>query len=76
VKLHSIIKENCVAKNDVIALLKATKNVTEQNGMRNANTRDCVAIMRYFAFLEEELNKKNHGLTEWQGTLVLDDYCR
>ena len=41
--------------------------------MRNANVRDCAGIMRYFAFLEEELWKKDHGLTEWSGALVLED---
>jgi len=41
--------------------------------MRNANVRDCAGIMRYFAFLEEELWKKDHNLTEWSGALVLED---
>ena len=35
--------------------------------MRDANVRDCVAIMKYFAFLEEELKKPDHGLDEFSG---------
>jgi hypothetical protein len=35
--------------------------------MRNANIRDCAALMKYFAFLEEELADSNHNLTEYTG---------
>jgi len=44
-----------VEKDDVIALIKCNKNEVMQEGMRQANIRDCAAIMKYFAFLEEEL---------------------
>jgi hypothetical protein len=36
--------------------------------MRNCNIRDCAAIMKYFAFLEEELAKENHGFVEVMGS--------
>ena len=72
-RLHPIIKDNFEDKQKCVDLLKAMKNKTEQEGMRNANVRDCAGIMRYFAFLEEELWKKDHGLTEWSGALVLED---
>lgn len=51
-----------------IANLKARKNTVEQQGFRDANVRDCAAIMKYFAFLEETLKKTDHGLDEWIGT--------
>jgi Xaa-Pro aminopeptidase len=68
-----IIKDNHEAKNDVVARLKAAKNKTEQNGMRACNIRDCAAIMRYFAFLEEELRKPDHGLDEYKGAMKVGD---
>ena len=40
---------------NIIQHLKAAKNPTEQQGMRNCNVRDCAAIMKYFAYLEQEL---------------------
>lgn len=43
-------------------------------GMRQANIRDCAAIMKYFAFLEEELAKEGHGLTEYSGAMKLLEY--
>ena len=42
--------------------------------MRNANIRDCAAIMKYFAFLEEELQKPDHGLTEFSGARKVENY--
>lgn len=42
--------------------------------MKNANVRDCAAIMKYFAFLEEELKKPDHGLTEFTGALKVLEY--
>lgn len=35
--------------------------------MAAANVRDCAAIMKYFAFLEQELKKPDHGLDEYTG---------
>jgi Xaa-Pro aminopeptidase len=42
--------------------------------MRNANIRDCAAIMKYFAFLEEELQKPDHGLNEFNGARKVEEY--
>lgn len=42
--------------------------------MRNCNIRDCAAIMKYFAFLEEELAKENHGLDEFKGSQLVTEY--
>lgn len=41
--------------------------------MRNANVRDCAAIMKYFAYLEEELRKEDHAVTEYTGARYLDE---
>lgn len=42
--------------------------------MRQCNIRDCAAIMKYFAFLEEELAKENHGLDEFKGSEKVTEY--
>ena len=42
--------------------------------MRQANIRDCAAIMKYFAFLEEELKKPDHGLDEYIGARKVTNY--
>lgn len=54
-------------KSDMVGLMKAAKNRTQMEGMRQCNIRDCAAIMKYFAFLEEELQKPDHGLDEYIG---------
>ena len=41
--------------------------------MRACNVRDCAAIMKYFAFLEEELRKEDHGLDEYTGAQIMDE---
>lgn len=41
--------------------------------MRAANVRDCAAIFKYFAFLESELKKEDHELTEFSGARIMDD---
>lgn len=43
-------------------------------GMRNANIRDCAAIMKYFAFLEQELAKPDHGLDEFSGARKVEHF--
>ena len=42
--------------------------------MRQANIRDSAAIMKYFAFLEEELGKEDHGLDEYTGARKVEEY--
>ena len=72
-ELHRIIKDSSVALQDhPIVHLKAVKNPVEQAGLREANVRDCAAIMKYFAFLETELRKPDHGLNEFNGARKVD----
>lgn len=65
-----------IAVTDIVALIKCQKNPVEAQGFRNANQRDCAAIMKYFAFLKEELAKPNHGLTEYSGAEILEHTYR
>ena len=62
------------AATDVVAAIKCCKNAVEAAGMRAANVRDCAAIMKYFAFLEEELKKEDHGLCEYTGAEKVLEY--
>lgn len=65
--LFEVVKDSHLEVESVIESIKACKNETEAKGMRNANIRDCAAIMKYFNFLEEELAKPDHGLDEYSG---------
>jgi len=75
-ELYRLAKESAeaVVKDSIIETIKAAKNETEQKGMRACNVRDCAAIMKYFAFLEKELKKENHGLTEYTGARKMDNF--
>lgn len=72
--LHKIVKDSMFEVSNVVASIKCEKNPVESEGMRQANIRDCAAIMKYFSFLEEELRKPNHGLDEFVGALKVKEY--
>ena len=42
--------------------------------MRKANLRNAVVLMKYFAFLEEELRNPGHNLDEYTAAKILDSY--
>jgi Xaa-Pro aminopeptidase len=76
-RLFTVLKDagfEIAEKNGIVEHLKACKNKVQQEGMRNANIRDCAAIMKYFAFLEEELHKPDHGLDEYSGARMVEEY--
>lgn len=53
--------------------MKAIKNSTEIEGFRQSHIRDGVALARYFAWLEEQLNQ-GVTLNESQGADQLDKF--
>lgn len=56
-----------------INLMKAIKNDVEVEGMRNCHVRDGVALVQYFAWLENEvLNKRK--VTEISGAKKLEEF--
>lgn len=56
-----------------IAVMKAIKNDVEAQGMRNCHVRDGVALVQYFAWLENEvLNKRT--VTEISGAEKLEEF--
>jgi Xaa-Pro aminopeptidase len=42
--------------------------------MAAANVRDCAAIMKYFAYLEEVLKQPDHGLNEFTGARKVEEF--
>lgn len=55
-----------------IALMKAVKNPTERQGMRNAHVKDAAALCCYFAWLERNIN--NTTITEISGAKKLEEF--
>ena len=52
---------------DVIEFIKGIKNPVEIEGFRKANIKDSVALVKFFAWMEEELVTKNRtDLNEYQ----------
>ena len=52
---------------DIIEFIKAVKNSVEIEGFRKANLKDSVALVKFFAWMEEELVTKNRtDLNEYQ----------
>ena len=72
-ELHRICKDVAVKVENKIQKTKAAKNAAEMQGMRDCNVRDAAALMKYFALLEEELNKEEHTLDEYSAARILDD---
>ena len=66
-------KENVVIVPSPVAALKAIKNSTEVEGFRQCHIRDGVALARYFAWLEEQLNN-GVVLNESQGSDKLEEF--
>ena len=52
---------------DIIEHIKSVKNETEILGFKQSNIRDCVALINFFSWLEEELTvKKRTDLNEYE----------
>ena len=72
-ELHRLLGASAVDAKNTIQETKCKKNATEMEGMRNCNIRDCAAIMKYFAYLEEELKNENHTLNEYTAAMYLNE---
>ena len=58
-----------IFKDNIIDILKAKKNITEENGMRNAHIRDGVALTKFIYWIK---NTKNNSQTEISASNYLD----
>jgi Xaa-Pro aminopeptidase len=60
-------QENILLEEDIIENIKSVKNPVEIEGFRKANLKDSVALIKFFAWLEEELVTKNRkDLNEYE----------
>ncbi|KAI0777354.1 Creatinase/aminopeptidase [Trametes elegans] len=70
---QAIGKENVVVARSPVTDLKAIKNDVEIEGFRRSHIRDGAALVRYFAWLEEQLNE-GKALSESQVADQLEKY--
>eukprot|EP00906_Rhabdomonas_costata_P036251 RCo050894 len=79
VKLLEILKANpkvqCSPLPSVVAAVKAVKNETELEGMKNSHIRDAAALINYLIWLEDEL-AKGTTITETSGADRLEEFRR
>ncbi|XP_024224252.1 xaa-Pro aminopeptidase ApepP isoform X1 [Bombus impatiens] len=57
-----------------ISVMKAIKNNTEIEGMKAAHVRDSVALIKYFAWLEDQVKNKENTITEISGATQLEKF--
>jgi len=69
-------KDNIVKKeNDIIEVLKGIKNPREVKGFADCHIRDGAAIVRYFAWMDHQLNvEKRTDIDEYQGWIQLEKF--
>lgn len=59
----------------VIEHIKALKNDTEMQGMRNANIKNCASLIEYFAWVEDHLKlNPDTELNEYTAAKKLEDF--
>ncbi|KAK8845374.1 hypothetical protein IAR55_006087 [Kwoniella newhampshirensis] len=66
-------EDNVEVRRSMIEEFKAKKNATEIEGFRQSHIRDGVALVRYFAWLEDVLNQ-GETWTEYDAATVLEEY--
>lgn len=60
----------CLLNTNCVENTKCIKNITEIKGFKDCHIRDGAALVRYFAWLENELiNKKNTNINEYDAAL-------
>lgn len=57
-----------------ISVMKSIKNPVEIEGMRSSHTRDSVALVKYFAWLEDKIKNTNERITEISGATQLEKF--
>ncbi|KIK28257.1 hypothetical protein PISMIDRAFT_7740 [Pisolithus microcarpus 441] len=68
--VEALGEENVIIMPSPVAALKAIKNSIEIEGFRRCHIRDGVALARYFAWLEQQLNS-GEKVDEYQGAKQL-----
>lgn len=57
-----------------ISVMKSIKNAVEIEGMRAAHVRDSVALVKYFAWLEDKIKNTKECVTEISGATQLEKF--
>jgi len=57
-----------------ISVMKSIKNAIEIEGMRAAHARDSVALVKYFAWLEDKIKNTKEQVTEISGATQLEKF--
>ncbi|XP_076241429.1 xaa-Pro aminopeptidase ApepP [Calliopsis andreniformis] len=57
-----------------INIMKAIKNNVEMQGMKAAHIRDAVALVKYFAWLEDQIKNQRGTVTEVSGATKLETF--
>ncbi len=67
IDIHNTKQSVYTLNDDLIEIIKSVKNPVEIEGFRKANLKDCVALIKFFAWLEDELVTKNRtDLNEYE----------
>lgn len=77
-KLYEVFMEGTSEnQGNVVEGIKAVKNPVEMEGMRRANIKNCVALIRYFAWVEDHLKSNpDTDLTEFTAAEKLEEFRR
>lgn len=60
---------------NVVEHIKAVKNPTEMQGMRNSNIKSCASLVQYFAWFEDHLkNNPDSDMTEYSAAKKLEEF--
>ena len=70
----TVEKRRSIQKITPINVMKAVKNNTEIEGMKAAHIRDSVALIKYFAWLEDQVKNKENTITEISGATQLEKF--
>ena len=72
---NALRERSTIHVDKVLARMKAVKNDVEFEGMKRCQLRDGAAVVRYFAWLEQELAAgRVEGLTEYTGALKCEEF--
>lgn len=60
---------------NLVEAIKAVKNTTEMQGMRNVNVKNCASLIQYFAWMEDHLrNNPESEMTEYTAAKKLEEF--
>ena len=74
-RVSNVDEDRILIKLTPIARMKAVKNQVEVEGMINAHIRDGAAVVEFFAWLEDQMNRTNN-LTEISAANKLEEFRR